>query len=139
MARTSSALGTMRSMASRPTGTIIAPPMPWKIRAATSSGKVCAMPQQTEPRVKTRIAARNTVRAPNRSAVQPDSGMKIARLRRYEVMARLSRSGSSSSAAAMRGIATAITVESTFCMKSAPATISGTMVRRGRCVAWRQL
>ena len=38
------------------------------MRAATSSGSEWARPQQTEPSVKTTIAARNTVRAPNRSA-----------------------------------------------------------------------
>ena len=35
--RTSSALGTVRSRTSRPTGTIIAPPMPWTMRASTKS------------------------------------------------------------------------------------------------------
>ena len=82
MARTSSDFGTARSRTSRPTGTIIAPPMPWTMRASTSSHRFMDAPQHTEPSVKTRIAARNTVRVPNRSAVQPDSGMKIASDRR---------------------------------------------------------
>ena len=45
-------------------------------------------------------------------------------------MARFKRSGSSPNAAAMGGSAVAITVESTFCMNSAQATMSGTIVWR---------
>ena len=40
------------------------------------------MPQPIEPKVKTTIAALNTRRAPNRSAVQPLIGMNTARLSR---------------------------------------------------------
>ncbi len=40
------------------------------------------MPQPIEPSVKTTIAALNTRRAPNRSAVQPLIGMNTARLSR---------------------------------------------------------
>ncbi len=64
----------MRSSTRRPTGTIIAPPMPWTMRAAMSVGRLSAMPHPAEPKVKTAIAQQNTGRAPNRSAIQPDSG-----------------------------------------------------------------
>jgi len=37
------------------------------------------MTQQTEPIMNTPIATENTVRAPKRSAVQPEAGMKTAR------------------------------------------------------------
>ncbi len=69
-------------MTKRPTGTIIAPPMPWKMRAATNSGSELDRPQQIEPPMNTKMAARNTVRPPNRSAIQPLAGMKMARLSR---------------------------------------------------------
>ena len=82
MALTRSDFATERSSTSRPTGTIIAPPMPWKMRASTSSGRDWLMPHSTEPRVKTTIAARNTRLAPNRSATQPLIGMNTARLNR---------------------------------------------------------
>ena len=81
-ARTRSDLATVRSSTSRPTGTIIDPPMPCTMRDATSSGRLCASPHPAEPRVKTAIAQQNTGRAPNRSAIQPDSGMNTAKLRR---------------------------------------------------------
>ncbi len=35
-------------------------------------------PQRIEPMVKTTIALQNTVRAPKRSATQPEAGMKTA-------------------------------------------------------------
>ena len=79
---TSSSFGTVRRMTSRPTGTIIAPPIPWMMRKITKSGSDCASPQSSEPKVKTMMAARNTVREPNRSANQPLAGMNTARLRR---------------------------------------------------------
>ena len=78
IAETSSDFGIVRSTTSRPTGTIIAPPIPWRIRAITSCGSVSTSEQPIEPSVKTTIAEQNTVRAPNRSASQPESGMKMA-------------------------------------------------------------
>jgi hypothetical protein len=75
-------LGTVRSSTRRPTGTIIAPPMPCTMRARTSIHNDCAKPQAIEPKVKTMIAPVNTRRAPKRSAVQPLIGMKTARLSR---------------------------------------------------------
>ena len=81
-ASTSSDLGTVRSRMMRPTGTIMAPPMPCRPRAATRPPSEVAKPQASEPRVKTAIATRNTWRAPNRSASQPLMGMNTVRLRR---------------------------------------------------------
>jgi len=82
IARTSSERGTVLSSTSRPTGTIIAPPIPCTMRDRTRSGRVCDRPQPIEPSMKTTIAALNTRRAPKRSAVQPLIGTNTARLRR---------------------------------------------------------
>ena len=54
----------VRSSTRRPTGTIIAPPIPCRTRAATRNARLSARPHRTEPMVNTAIAARNTVRAP---------------------------------------------------------------------------
>ena len=75
-----SRFSTLRISTSRPTGIISAPPMPWKNRAATRKPTLGASAQAMEPRRKTMMALRKTVRAPNRSAMRPDTGMKIARL-----------------------------------------------------------
>ncbi len=48
----------------RPTGTIMAPPMPWTTRAKTSQPIEPEKPQRIEPIVKMAIARRKTVRAP---------------------------------------------------------------------------
>ena len=66
----------------RATGVIIAPPKPCRIRLATSSVRDPDRPQQAEPSRKTAIAHWNTRRGPKRSATQPLSGMKTARLSR---------------------------------------------------------
>ena len=76
MAVTSSSLLTRRSSSRRPTGTIIAPPTPCRMRAATSEPRPCASPTSAEAMVKTAIASMKTRRAPKRSATQPDTGMK---------------------------------------------------------------
>ena len=81
-AEISSAFGTLRKMTSRPTGTIMAPPMPWTMRNSTKSKSDSAKPHAAEPTVKTTMAMRNTVRAPNRSAIQPLTGMNTASDRR---------------------------------------------------------
>jgi hypothetical protein len=73
--------------------------------------------------VKTTIAARNTVRAPKRSAIQPLRGMNTASDSRYEVSASLSAIGSSPRSRAIAGSDVAITVESMFSMKRATATM----------------
>ena len=77
IAATSSAFGIERSTTSRPTGTIIAPPMPWTMRASTSCGSDSTVEQPIEPSVNTTIAEVNTMRAPKRSASQPESGRKM--------------------------------------------------------------
>jgi len=82
MAATSSDFAAVRNRTSRPTGTIMAPPTPCRIRAATRNQRLSARPHRTEPSVKTMIAARKTVRVPKRSAIQPLAGMKTARLSR---------------------------------------------------------
>src|SRR5208337_168517 len=125
IAVTSSDLAMVFRTIRRPTGTIMAPPKPCKIREATNSGSEFEKPQNTEPVVKMMIAVRKTVRAPNRSAIQPLIGMKTARLSRYEVIARLSLIGSSPSDLAIAGSAVEMTVESSISMKSAQPTIIG--------------
>ena len=64
IAATSSCLAAVRSSTKRPTGTIIAPPMPCRMRDTTKNHSVSARPHKTEPMVNTAIAARNTVRVP---------------------------------------------------------------------------
>ena len=82
MALTRSRLLMVRTSTMRPTGVIMAPPMPCTIRAITKSVSDDDIAQPIEPSRKTAMAARNTVRAPKRSAVQPEAGMKIASDRR---------------------------------------------------------
>ena len=75
---TISDLETLRSSTSRPTGTIIAPPRPWNMRAPISVGSETDAPHRIEPSVNTTIAEQNTVRAPSLSATQPEAGMNTA-------------------------------------------------------------
>ncbi len=82
MAATIWALETERSSTRRPTGTIMAPPRPCRMRAATRMGSEGARPQNTEAMVKMKMAARKTVLAPKWSAAQPLAGMKTERLMR---------------------------------------------------------
>ena len=79
MARTSSAWAKVRTIVSRPTGIIIAPPIPCNTRQPRSP-RLLARPHSTEPTVKSPIAAAKTRRVPNRSAIQPLTGMNTARL-----------------------------------------------------------
>src|SRR5215213_10256856 len=132
IAETSAARGKLRSRTSLPTGVIIAPPNPCTTRIAISIGRLSAIPHSAEPPAKISTAAQNTRRAPNRSAIQPLTGMNTARLSRYTVITRLSRSGVSPRLFPIAGIATAIIVESRPSMKKAQPTISGiTMRSRG--------
>lgn len=78
IAETSSLRGALRTRTSRATGVIMAPPMPCRKRATTKAKRLSATAQKTEPAMKTRIAARKMRFAPNRSAIQPLRGMKIA-------------------------------------------------------------
>ncbi len=112
-------------MTSRPTGFMSAPPTPCSTRMATSIPSEVDAPHSAEETVKTATAAQKTVRAPNRSAIQPLTGMKTARLRRYDVMARLSRSGLSPRLAAICGSDVAMMVWSSASMKSEQAHTSG--------------
>jgi hypothetical protein len=67
-------------MVKRPTGTIIAPPQPCKMRHATIRCKLLDTPHKSEPSVNSPIAELNTTRVPKRSATQPLSGMNTAKL-----------------------------------------------------------
>jgi len=51
------------------------------MRHATITWMLLDMPQRNDPSVKMPMAEANTRRVPNRSAIQPLIGMKIARLR----------------------------------------------------------
>ena len=79
MAASISDFGKVRTSASRPTGVIMAPPMPWTTRAATSIGLLWASPHSSDPSVKRHTAHVKTRFVPNRSAIQPLMGMKTAR------------------------------------------------------------
>ncbi len=79
MAAIISERGKVRTSASRPTGVIIAPPMPCTTRAATSVGLFTASPLSSEPKVNSETAQVNTRLVPNRSAIQPLMGMNTAR------------------------------------------------------------
>jgi len=76
----SSDLAKVRTMVSRPTGNIIAPPHPCSTRQATSQWMSLEMPHRNEPSVKMPIAEANTRRVPKRFAIQPLMGMNTARL-----------------------------------------------------------
>ena len=78
MAVMSRCFGVVRRTASRPTGTISAPPTPCKIRIATKLWALVARPQNTEETVKMASARLKMVRAPKRSAIQPLAGMSTA-------------------------------------------------------------
>ena len=80
-ARISSDLANVRTMVSRPTGSIMAPPQPCRIRHATSTWMLLEMPQSSDPSVNRAIALENTRRVPKRSAIQPLIGMNTARLK----------------------------------------------------------
>jgi hypothetical protein len=82
MASTRSRFSIERTSTRRPTGVIIAPPMPCTMRAATMLSTEAASAQPIEPSMNTAMAARNTVRAPKRSAVQPLAGINTASERR---------------------------------------------------------
>ena len=74
--------GKLRSRIRRPTGDIIAPPKPCSTRRTSIIGRLVEAPHSAEPAAKIAIAAQKTGRAPSRSAIQPLTGMKTARLSR---------------------------------------------------------
>ena len=80
IARISSDFANVRTIVRRPTGSIMAPPQPCRIRQATSTWMFVERPQRSEPSVKRPIADEKTRRVPKRSAIQPLTGMKTARL-----------------------------------------------------------
>ena len=134
IALTSSDFDTARSMTSRPTGDIMAPPTPCSMRAATRKPSVGACAQAIEPTVNNAIAARNTVRDPKRSASRPLAGMNIASVSRYDVSATFMCSGLALKLFAIVGSAVASTVPSSCSMNIALATMSETvraLARRG--------
>ena len=81
-AATSSPLGTARITTMRPTGTIMAPPIPCTARQNTNSPSELEYAQPMEAAMNTVSASRNVVQAPTRSATQPLTGMNTARLTR---------------------------------------------------------
>ena len=80
IARMSSDFANVRTIVRRPTGTIMAPPPPCRMRQATRRWRSLETPHRSEPSVKRPIADAKTRRVPNRSATQPLTGMKTARL-----------------------------------------------------------
>lgn len=78
IARIRRAFSVLRTTIIRPTGTIIAPPMPCSSRAAVKVPTPLDRPHNTDAPVKMTIALPNTVREPNRSAIQPLIGMNTA-------------------------------------------------------------
>ena len=81
IARSRSDFANVRTRVILPTGTIIDPPIPCKIRHATNASMLLEMPQRNNPSVNNPIAAAKTLRVPNRSATHPLIGIKTARLR----------------------------------------------------------
>ena len=81
MAWTSSDLAKVRTKVRRPTGTIMAPPQPCRMRKATSTRISVERPHSREPSVNRPMALAKTRRVPKRSAIQPLMGMNTARLR----------------------------------------------------------
>ena len=82
IARTRSAFALNRSTASRPTGTIIAPPTPCSTRIATSIPNEVLNAHPSDATVNTTTAVRKTGRMPNRSAIQPLAGIRTAAVSR---------------------------------------------------------
>ncbi len=72
----------VRPRINRPTGIIIAPPMPCSARAATSIASDCDWPHSAEATVNSAMAPAKMLRVPYLSAIQPLIGMKTARLNR---------------------------------------------------------
>ena len=96
------------------------------MRAATRNARLGACAQAIEPKVNIPMAARNTVREPNRSARRPLAGMNMASVSKYDVNATFICSGSALKLLAMVGRAVAKTVPSNCSMNIALATMSDT-------------
>ena len=106
---------------SRPTGTIMAPPSPCRMRIRVNCVSVWAMLQKSDARVKMPMAAAKTVREPKRSATQPLMGMKTASVSRYAVMPMLRLTAPTWKLFAICGSAVAMMVPSRFSIKNAAA------------------
>ena len=128
MAAASSLRGVARISTRRATGVIIEPPMPCRNRETTKVGSELEKAQAIEPITKMAMATRKMLVAPNRSAIQPLMGMKMASDTKYEVRASFRAIGLVPMSVAMAGRDVAITVESMFSMNRATARMSG--VRR---------
>jgi len=78
---TSFSRGKARNTASRATGIIMAPPMPWITRESTSMRRLPDRAQERDPNTKRATANRKTLRVPKRSANQPLAGINRATVR----------------------------------------------------------
>ena len=70
--------GLMSSMMDCDIGISAAPNRPWMKRNTTISGRLVAMPHNAEASVKPATAICTTALRPNRSPIQPESGVAIA-------------------------------------------------------------
>lgn len=121
MALTNPAFGVLRAMINRPTGTIIAPPMPCTNRASTNPSRLRAVVHVTEPG-KSRSPRCKTFRAPKRSATQPLDWNEDRKADQMRVLS-ASRNGSTCrDHRAIVGSAVEMIVLSMFSMKRAVAT-----------------
>src|SRR4029450_4636279 len=83
------------------------------------------IPQRTDPMVKMAMAEENTRRVPYRSAIQPPTGMKTARLKVELERTAFMLRGATLSASAIAGTAVFRMVVSSASMKTAMATSHG--------------
>ena len=100
----------------------MAPPIPCRIRAPTSIARLLLIAQSTEATVNVTMAISRIRRPPKRSVSQPLTGMPMAIVTRYAVMATLMSTAPTPRSAAIAGAAVAMIVPSRFSMKKVPAT-----------------
>ena len=110
-----------RSTTRRPTGTIMAPPIPCRMRAPTSIARLLLIAQSGGHRNVT-MAISRIRRPPKRSVSQPLTGMPMAIVTRYAVIATLMSIALTPRSAAIAGAAVAMIVPSRISMKNVPAT-----------------
>ena len=125
---TSSLFEQARSITSRPTGDISAPPIPCSRRDATRKNRFCDTPHRIDPSVNKPMAARNTVRGPppvRQLAARRDEHRQSEQIR-CQCDVHVQRLGVEI-LAAMVGSAVASTVPSSCSMNIALATISATV------------
>jgi hypothetical protein len=65
----------------RAVGAVMAAPIPWRARAASSQAAEVARPPRKEARVKTRMPAMNTRRRPRMSPARPPSSSRPPKVR----------------------------------------------------------